>query len=312
MASISFGVHTGQQNCSLDELRRLWRHIDASGFDWISVWDHFYETPPIDGTGTAFEAVAAMTLLAADTSRVRVGCLVFCMNYRHPAVLAKALVTIDHASNGRLEVGLGAGWHEAEYKGYGIPFLPIKERLDILEEGVQVIKALFSNDRSDFAGKYYTLSHAACNPKPLQRPPRIWIGGNGERRTLRIAARYADGWNGPYISPEQFRHKCQVLDQWCEQEGRDPATILRTVNVGFYMATDAARERVIRQTLEAEWGSGLEQRAGGFLMGTPQQTIDRIGAYVEAGASRINIALRAPFDWDALQAYIEKVMPAFR
>ncbi len=312
MAPITFGVHTGQQNCTLHELRRLWRHVDTAGFDWISIWDHFYESPPRDGNGEAFEAVSALTLLATETSQARIGCLVFCMGYRHPAVLAKALVTIDHVSNGRLEVGLGAGWHEAEYRGYGLPFLPIKERMDMLEEGVQVIKALFTNARSNFAGKYFTLTNAACYPKPLQQPLRIWIGGLGERRTLRLAARYADGWNGPYISPEQFRHKCQVLDHWCEKEGRDPATILRTVNVGFYMAPEASRARAIRQQLEAEWGSALEQRVGGFLTGTPQETIDRIGAYQEAGASRLNIALRAPFDWDALQAFIEEVMPAFR
>ncbi|GIX48763.1 MAG: LLM class F420-dependent oxidoreductase [Candidatus Tectimicrobiota bacterium] len=312
MTQLRFGVHTGQQNCSLDELRRLWRYLDGAGFDWISVWDHFYESPPVDGSGDAFEAVSALTLLATETRQVRVGCLVFCMGYRHPAVLAKALVTIDHASHGRLEVGLGAGWHEPEYRGYGIPFPPIKERLDLLEEGIQVIRALLNNERSTFRGKYFSLHDAACNPKPVQRPLPLWIGGNGEKRTLRLAARYADGWNGPYISPETFRHKCQVLDRWCEAEGRDPATLVRTVNVGFYMATDAAKARALRRTLEAQWGSAFATRAEGFLMGTVQETIDRLGAYREAGAARVNIALRAPFDWEALQAYVEEVMPAFR
>lgn len=120
----TLGVHTGQQDCSLDELRRLWRFIDQAGFDWLSIWDHFYEAPPIDGNGPCFEAVSALTLLATETSRVRVGCLVFCVSYRHPAVLAKALATIDHISSGRLEAGLGAGWHEQEYREYGIAFPP--------------------------------------------------------------------------------------------------------------------------------------------------------------------------------------------
>src|SRR6266852_830468 len=114
--ALTFGVHTGQQNCSLEELRRLWRYVDQAGFDWLSVWDHFYEAPPIDGNGSCFETVSALTLLAADTAKVRVGCLVFCINYRQPAVLAKAFATIDHVSNGRLEAGLGAGWHEQEYR----------------------------------------------------------------------------------------------------------------------------------------------------------------------------------------------------
>lgn len=228
----TFGVHTGQQNCSLEELRRVWRYVDQAGFDWLSIWDHFYEAPPIDGNGSCFEAVSALALMAADTVKVRIGCLVFCVNYRHPAVLAKALATIDHASEGRLEAGLGAGWHEQEYRDYGIPFAPIAVRQNQLEEFVQIVRSMLTGDSTTFAGKYFQLSNARCNPKPKQKRLPLWIGGGGEKRTLRTAARYADGWNLAYMSPEVFRHKNQVLDDWCEREDRDPATLARTVNVG--------------------------------------------------------------------------------
>ena len=191
--ALTFGVHTGQQNCSLEELRRLWRFVDQAGFDWLSVWDHFYEAPFIDGNGSCFETVSILTLLAADTSKVRVGCLVFCISYRHPAVLAKAFATIDHVSNGRLEVGLGSGWHEPEYRDYGIPFPAIGVRQDQLEEAVQIVRSLLTQDSTTFAGKYFQVQNARCNPKPLQQRLPLWIGGGGEKRTLRTAVRYADG-----------------------------------------------------------------------------------------------------------------------
>ena len=300
--AISFGVHTGQQDLAMDDLRRTWREIDAAGMDWISVWDHFYEAPPRDGSGACFEAVSVMAALAAETQNVRVGCLVFCMGYRNPGVLAKAAVTIDHVSNGRLELGLGAGWHVAEHQAFGIPFPSVKTRLDKLEESVQIIRSLFTEERTTFIGDHFQVEDAYCNPKPIQEQPRIWIGGGGEKRTLRIVAKYADGWNSAYISAEGYRHKCQVLDQWCEWEGRDPENIARNVNVHFQMGADEAAARRKREAFKGQ----------GALLGTPQEVIERIGDYAKAGAQGLNIALRAPFDWEALQAFMEEVAPAFK
>jgi alkanesulfonate monooxygenase SsuD/methylene tetrahydromethanopterin reductase-like flavin-dependent oxidoreductase (luciferase family) len=308
--AMTFGIHVGQQNVSLPELRRLWRFADRSGFDWVSGWDHFQESPPKDGSGDCFEAVTTMALLAADTERVRVGCLVFCVGYRHPAVLANALVTIDHISNGRMECGLGAGWHEAEHRAYGIPFEPIGVREDKLEEAAQVIRLLFTRDVANFKGAHFQLDEARCNPRPVQASPRIWIGGIGEKRTLRAVARHADGWNATYVSPEVFRDKSRILDDWCAEERRDPGAILRTANVGFYMgATEAAAERNADE-MRAEWGAQLERRKG-FLTGTPRQVMDQVAGYREVGAARLNLVLRAPFDWDALHAFVEEVLPVF-
>jgi alkanesulfonate monooxygenase SsuD/methylene tetrahydromethanopterin reductase-like flavin-dependent oxidoreductase (luciferase family) len=310
---MKFGLHIGQQNLSIEELRRLWRWADGAGFDWVDVWDHFYEAPPVDGNGSCFEATTCMAAIACETRNVRIGVLVLGMNYRHPAVLANALCTIDQLSGGRLEIGLGAGWHVPEYTAYGIPFLPIKERMDILEEGVQVVRLLTTVDRANFAGRYFQLKDAACYPKGVQARPRIWVGGNGEKRTLRIAARHADGWNSPYTSPAEFGRLDKVLDSWCEREGRDPGGIERNENLSFHMAANgtAAAERA-EQHFRDTWGAAADvMRGRGVVIGGAAQAIDLVGRYGDAGAARVNIAIRPPVDWDALETWASEVIPAF-
>ena len=310
---MKFGLHIGQQNIGVDELRRLWRWADTAGFDWVDVWDHFYEAPPVDGEGSCFEATTCMAAIACETQNVRIGVLVLGMNYRHPAILANALCTIDQLSGGRLEIGLGAGWHEPEYRAYGIPFRPIKERLDMLEEGVQVVRKLTTEPRANFAGKYFQLENAACNPKPIQVRPRIWVGGNGEKPTLHIAARHADGWNTPYTSADEFKRLSGVLDAWCGKEGRDPATIERNENLSFHMAASPAHVAKAEQHFKDTWGPAADAfRSRGVVVGLPSQAIDLVGRYADAGAARVNIAIRPPVDWDALEAWSKDVIPAFQ
>lgn len=300
---MKLGVHTGQQNIALDELRRLWRYIDQNGWDFLSIWDHLYEAPPVDGTSPAFEAVACLSLMAAETEQVRLGCHVFCMNYRNPGLLAKSLLTVDHASHGRLEVGLGAGWHVQEHEAYGFVFPPVRERLDRLEEGIQVIRSLFTEERSTYEGQYYQLSDATLYPRPHQERIPLIVGGRGERRTLRIAAQYADGWNVPYINLEEYERLNGVLDEWCERVDRDPAELERSVNLHMLMGTDEAQAARIR----SERAGTI--RGGGTLSGTPREAVEVLQRYEEAGASRVSIAIRPPVEWDALQAFVEEVMP---
>ncbi len=308
--AMKIGVHTGQQDIEMDELRRLWRFVDSNGFDFVSIWDHFYEAPPIDGTSPEFEAVACMAAIAVETENVRIGCHVFCMGYRNPALLANSLMTIDHLSNGRVEAGIGAGWHVAEHEAYGFRFPPVKERMDRLEEGLQALRLLTTEERSNFDGEYYQLKDALLYPRPVQERMPIVIGGRGERRTLRIAARYADGWNVPYINVEEYERLNGVLDHWCEVEDRDPTTIERSINLHMQMGvneTDADRIASDRgQALE----SGGRAAATGALRGGPQQAIETLKIYEEAGASRVSIAIRPPVEWDALQAFAEEVIPA--
>lgn len=309
---MQFGIHLIQQNIEIAECRRLWRWADRAGFDWFDVSDHFYESPMTEKQGPYLECLACLAALACDTERLRIGTVVLAMDYRHPAVLANALAAIDQLSGGRLEVGLGAGWNEQEYAAYGIPFEPIGRRLDALEEGLQVIRLLFERPRANFDGRFFQLRDALCEPKPLQPHVPIWIGGNGERRMLRLIAQYADGWNSPYVTAEQWARLSGFLDRHCEDVGRDPAQIQHDVNLSFHLAaSEAHRARAEAHFGEVFGAAGDAFRTRGAVTGTPPEAIDALAPYAEAGVDRINIALRPPLDWDALHAWSEEVMPAF-
>lgn len=308
---MKFGIHTGPQLCTIDQLRELWRFADTNGFEWVSIWDHFYPAQFSGHDGPCLEAVAAHTALAAETRNVRVGCLVYCVPYRHPAVLAKSLITIDHVSGGRMECGLGAGWHQQEFAAHGIPFLPIAERLDQLEEAVQIVRSLFDVEQTTFLGRHYQLEQAWSSPRPVQKRPRLWIGGGGEKRLLRMVARWADGWNIPFVPPEEFGRKSEVLTRWCEREGRDPGAILRTVNLGPAIAESEADLPRLEEQLASQFGKVLKVLRPGMLVGTPEQVIEQIETYRRVGADWVILAMRAPFDLDGLRLFVERVMPAF-
>jgi alkanesulfonate monooxygenase SsuD/methylene tetrahydromethanopterin reductase-like flavin-dependent oxidoreductase (luciferase family) len=287
----TFGVHTGPSNTTVAELRDLWQRIEDGPFDWISIWDHLYAA---DGTSTAnLDAIAMHTALAMSTSRVRCGSLVYCAAYRHPAILAKAMATIDHLSGGRCDVGIGAGWAKYEFDAYGIPFHGTRDRLDMMEESVRCVRALLRQERSSFEGRWFRLDDAACDPKPLQAALPVWVGGGGERRTLRIAAELADGWNVPFVDAETFAHKRSVLGEHCAAIGRDPAEIRCAVNVGC-----APTE----ESLQRQFGFTAEFVRPGVLMGSTAEIVDQVGRYVAAGADQVNLAMRAPFELDALEA----------
>jgi F420-dependent oxidoreductase-like protein len=303
---VRFGVHTGLQRCTTDELRTLWRHSEELGFEWISIWDHFYAADAtirdgrIETGSVCLEAVAAHAALACETERVRCGSLVYSVGYRHPAVLANAIATIDHLSHGRADLGLGAGWHQPEYDAYGIPFPSAGVRLRQLDEGIQCVRLLLTQDTADFEGEFFTLRDARCDPKPVQARLPLWIGGTGERVTLQLAARHADGWNAPFLDPAVYRHKVEVLEQHCADVGRDPSTITRSVNLT--MARDLAE-------LEERFGGTARYIEKSALMGSAQEVADRIAEYREAGADGINVALRAPFDVAALDRFAVDVLP---
>ena len=310
--TISLGVHVGQQNMSMDDMRALWRKLDDHRVDWISAWDHFYEAPPKNGTEPHFEAVATLGALAAETSHARIGCLVFYVGYRNPALLAKMATTLDNISGGRFELGIGAGWHVWEASAYGYPFPDIGTRLDMLEEAAQIIRRMLTEERTNFSGKHYQVDNASCLPRPVQDRLPIWIGGVGEKRTLKLVADYADGWNAAYLSPQEFGRVNEVLNHWCEDESRDPASLRRAANVTFNLGlTDKDVERE-RQRLHEVWGDATDRVIDGALICTPEHTVERLMEYADAGADEINIALRAPWNEEALDAYLEQIMPQVR
>jgi F420-dependent oxidoreductase-like protein len=299
---MKFGVHTGLQNTSIDELRALWVQIEGLGFDWISIWDHFYAADA-SGSPVCLEAVAAHAALIETTSRVQCGSLVYSVGYRHPAVLANAMATLDQMAGGRVVLGLGAGWAQIEYDAYGIPFPPAPVRLRQLNEGIQCVRGLLTEDVTDFDGEFFTLRNARCEPKPVRDRLPIWIGGGGEKVTLRIAAQHADGWNVPFVSPADYARKVGVLAEHCERSDRDPASITKAVNVGLaYSEAD----------LDAQFGGGMSEFVRpGVLMGSTQEMTDQIGAYGDAGAEWVIIARRAPFDADSIDRFAADVLPDF-
>ena len=310
--AVSLGAHVGQQNMTMDEMRTLWRKLDQARFDWISAWDHFYEAPPAGGTQPHFEALATLGALAAETKHARLGCLVFYVGYRNPALLAKAATTIDHISGGRFELGIGAGWHFWEAKAYGYEFPALPDRLDMLDEAATIIRGMLTEERTTFHGKHFSVDDASCLPRPVQQRLPIWIGGVGEKRTLRLVAQHADGWNAAYIAPAQYKRLNGVLDGWCDRRQRDPKEIKRGVNLMFNLATDAKGVAAESERLKKDWGGAASRIEGGALLCTPTQAVDRILEYVAAGATEVNIALRAPWNPESLDAYIEEVMPRVR
>jgi F420-dependent oxidoreductase-like protein len=289
-----FGVHVGLQHTTANELRDVWRQVEELGFGWISVWDHFYGATGQPDDAACLEAIAMHAALACTTTKVQCGSLVYSIGYRHPAVLAKAITAIDLLSDGRAHMGIGAGWAKVEYDAFGIDFPSVGTRMDQLEEGIQCLRGLLHDEITTFEGRYFQLHEARNEPRPLQRKLPIWVGGGGEKRTLRIAARYADGWNVPFVGPEQFAHKCRVLDQHCAEAGRDSAEVRRAVNVGLAYDEDSLRQ---------QFGALAEYVRPGVLSGTDGEIIDRLGQYVDAGAQQVNIALRAPFQMEPLQRF---------
>lgn len=219
------------QKAPIDEYRSVWRIADEGGFDHLWNMDHF-ATLGGDPTGDIFDAWALLAAMAQATTRIRIGCMVTGNTYRHPGVLAKTAVTVDHLSGGRLEFGLGAAWAENEHTMLGLEFGTVRDRLDRLEEACQIIRSLWTAPQTTFAGRHYRLDEAVAEPKPVQDPhPPIWIGGTGRKRTLRITAEHADAWNAPGGTPEELAELSAVLDEHCAAVGRDPTGIRRSVQM---------------------------------------------------------------------------------
>ena len=246
---------TAPQDTNWYDMLEVWRAADdIELFESGWLFDHFY---PIfsDSTGPCLEGWVTLTALAQATKRLRLGTLVTGIHYRHPAVLANMAATLDIVSGGRLELGIGAGWNEEESGAYGISVGTPKERSDRFEEACEVIIGLLSDDTTSFRGTYYELTSARCNPKPIQRPhPPICIGGSGEKRTLRTAARFAQHWNFVGGTVEEFAHKRDVLHDHCADLGRDPEEILLSSHLRF--EGDPAATAAAAAAL-AEAGAGL-------------------------------------------------------
>jgi F420-dependent oxidoreductase-like protein len=313
--TVHFGVNTGQANTTWDELRDLWQELDRdSNFDHLWLVDHY--VPGAGGAmgseGPHLEGWTALAALATATERVRIGTLVTGNTYRHPAVLAKMATTVDHIAGGRLDFGLGAAWHEYEHEAFGIPFHTVRERLERLDEAAHLIKLLWTEDRPKFEGKYYQLDAPPYNPPNVQQPhPPFLIGGGGEKRTLRTVARYADVCNVSG-TPEEVRHKFDVLAQHCRGAGRDASEIKRTIQIMLFLNDDPAFQQRVVQGVMAFRGGTEDEARRSVLMGSVEDVIAGVQAFVDAGVEGIYLQQFPRTHRESLLRFSKEVIPAFQ
>jgi F420-dependent oxidoreductase-like protein len=308
--SLSFGLQLGPQTVPWSELRRWTLKAEGLGFDSVWLADHFIwgfrHTPH-----QIVEMWSGLAALAACTTRIRLGSLVASVTHRNPGITAVSAATIDQISGGRFVLGLGAGWSEREHRAYGIPLPPPPIRMAMLAEAIQVCRLLWTGDRVSFEGKHFHLDDAACEIKPLQVPMPILVGAMGEQIGLRVVAQHADIWNMVGGDLGVLSRKLEVLDRYCEEAGRDPASLRRSIEVPIAVATDRATlqrrlERVIQHR-----GYPPERAAEIIIAGSPEQCIEKIQRYRELGVSEFMLITLAPFDDDELETFAERVLPAF-
>ena len=279
-----FGIHF--PNYTFPDLprERLFERIvelagaaERAGFSLATVMDHFYQIRGVGPeTDPMLEAYSTLAALSQRTSTLRLGVMVTGVTYRNPAILAKTVTTLDVLSGGRAVLGLGAAWNEDEHAGYGMDFPPIRERMDRLDEALTICRAMFTEDRPTFHGHHYRIHEALNSPRPVQPGgPRIMVGGGGEQRTLKIAAKHADMTHWFPLGLEALNHKTEVLARHCEAIGRDPATIERTMATPVLLATDDAAGAALLARLPPE--------RRGAVATTPQQAAEALRPYLDAG-----------------------------
>ena len=283
--------------------------IERLGYDSLWVYDHFHNVPR-PAQEAVFECWTTMAAISQRTSTVRLGQMVGCNSYRNPAVLAKITSNIDVISGGRLDWGIGAGWYENEYRGYGFEFAKPKDRIGMLEETVRIVRSMWTQPETSFSGDYYELKRANCDPKPLQDPmPPVWIGGGGEQLTLRVVAKYADcsNFGGP---PETWAHKRDVLRGHCAAIGRDPDEIRMTWSPEvFIRETD---EEIVEAGSRAIWGQPVEEWRANNLVGTVDQVTEKIRTYVDLGCGGFVPWCSDYPETRSLELLAERIIPEFR
>ncbi len=300
---IEFGLFSPQAGMSFKAMLDRASHVEKLGYHSYWLVDHFWNrgVPQAD----VLECTTSMSALCARTEKLRIGSLVLCNSFRNPAMLAKALASIDNISNGRLEIGLGAGWMDEEYRAYGYEFPSMGARLRQLEEGVQILKAMLSEAKSSFTGRYYTVADAFNNPQPVQKPhPPITIGGSGEKTMLRIVAQHADRWNCP-AGYRSFEHKLGVLKQHCAAVGRD----INSINISEQLLVCVAASEA---EVEEKWK--IAQRLPFWrtgIKGTPTQVVAALRDRVSKGITFFTIIFGDLNSKESIELFGREVMPAF-
>ena len=285
---------------------------EAAGFDSAWIVDHFHTFPTKTEEAT-FETFTTLTALAEATKTIRLGQMVTCTSYRNPAYLAKITACLDVVSNGRLNVGIGAGWYQEEHTAYGYDFPPIKTRLQMLQEACEILTRLWTEARVTYAGRHYQLHEAICQPKPVQQPhPPLLVAGGGERVLLRHVARYANAWNAN-VPFEAYRRKVGILRRHCETVGRDPNEIELTVTLPMVIVDDhkdidaVLSERVPKQLPIAVFRRRYEQH--GAIFGTPAEIAEQLRPWIQLGVGTIICAFADPISRRQLHRFATEVRP---
>ena len=305
---VRFAVRIHQGGLSYDDLRRVWLEADRLGYYAASLYD-LLNVPTL-------ECWTTLSALAAESERIRLIPLVLANGYRHPAMLARMAATLDVISGGRLEIGIGAGGDETDHRTSGLPFPPARVRVEMLEEAVALVTALWSGRRVNFEGRYYRLEGAVCDPVPVQRPrPPVLIGGHGERYLLRALARHGDIANMRFdMDLEQHDRARRIIEEHCREAGRDPAEIdvshNATVIVGEHPADvdDRLRREADRRGVSVD---RYRASLGNAIIGTPGQCTAQLRQYVDAGISYLFLLFPQPIDLRDLRLFAARVMPQF-
>ncbi len=303
--------YDGQGPEIINSLVTLAKTGEQLGFDSFWLMDHFHQ---ISGAGKPEEPMlegwTGISVLAGLTSKIRLGTLVTGNFYRYPSVLAKIGATLDVLSKGRLILGIGGGWNDLESKAYGIPFPSVRERLDRLDEAVQLIKRMWTEDRANFSGKYYKLENALCNPKPIQKPhPMILIGGGGEKRTLLTLAKYGDACN-LFGTPETVKKKLDVLRQHCKAVGRDYDSILKTKLTRVIISEDRSVVDSTVERISKLLPPGMTVKDS-YIYGTPEQVEAQVREFVNVGVQYLITSYSGDRELVQLKLFGEKVLPKF-
>ena len=303
-------TYDGQGPAIVDSLRRLVTRGESLGFDSFWVMDHFHQIPYVgEPQEPMLEGWTTQAVIAGFTSRIKLGTLVTGNVYRHPSVLAKIGATLDVLSKGRLFMGIGAGWNEEEASAYGIPFPNLKERMSRLEEAIQVIKAMWTEDPADFDGKFYQINNAYCNPKSIQKPhPPIMVGGSGERQTLKIVAKYADACN-IFGSTDTVKTKLKVLRDHCKTAGRDYDSILKT-KLGRVMI-DKDKSALQARISKAMKDVPEEMVRETLTSGNPEEVKRQMESFRDAGIEYFIVNLESQRELEALELLGSEVVQKF-
>ncbi len=320
MTDLTFGVFMPQgwkmELASIDGAEAKWgkavgiaQLAEHLGFDSIWLYDHFHNVPR-PAHEAVFEMWTTIAAISQRTSRVRLGQMVGCNSYRSPALLAKITSTIDVISGGRLDWGIGAGWYELEYRGYGYDFPKPKDRIGMLKESVEIVLSMWSQPETTYDGNYYKLVRANCDPKPLQQPhPPVWIGGGGEQLTLRVVAQLADcsNWGG---KPDEWARKREILKGHCAAVGRDEDTIRKTWSPELFIRETEAE--IIEAGSKSINGEPFTSWREGNLVGTPEQVSEKIAAYRALGCGGFIPWCSDYPETISMELFATKVMPNFR